>query len=234
MKLVTDTKKVELYHWCIGDGLRRGNFFQVGNAAWIHWLHTAVFTGHSTILADELSLCWAVLSYLKFYLPLMSPGISLCPLLQWAPAGTHHTQHNLPYASELQKHFLHMQMTAVVYVAQRSNESLSLISSEAPRGGSAHPALGCPAGAVWQAALHSLCDQGREAGNSGKRVVRLSPWGMFFRTLIYLCPGSWFSSVTISRRDEDAAKQGLHVTSPWAVSAARVVSKAVKDHPWGL
>lgn len=157
MKLVTDTKKVELYHWCIGDGLRRGNFFQVGNAAWIHWLHTAVFTGHSTILADELSLCWAVLSYLKFYLPLMSPGISLCPLLQWAPAGTHHTQHNLPYASELQKHFLHMQMTAVVYVAQRSNESLSLISSEAPRGGSAHPALGCPAGAECGKLLYTPC-----------------------------------------------------------------------------
>lgn len=123
MKLVTDTKKIELYHWCIGDALKRGNFFQVGNAAWIHWLHTAAFTGHSTILADELSLCWAVLSYLKFYLPLMSPVISLCPLLQWSPAGIHHTQHNLPHASELQKHFLHMQMTAVVYVAQRSNES---------------------------------------------------------------------------------------------------------------
>lgn len=133
MKLVTDTKKIELYHWCIGDALKRGNFFQVGNAAWIHWLHTAAFTDHSTILADELSLCWAVLSYLTFYLPLMSPVISLCPLLQWSPAGIHHTQHNLPHASELQKHFLHMQMTAVVYVAQRSNESPPWHLQKTPR-----------------------------------------------------------------------------------------------------
>lgn len=84
---------------------------------------------------------------------------------------------------------------------QRSNKSPSLTFKN-PQRWFCTPCSGWPCWSkVWQAVLHSMCDQWREAGDSGRRVVPLSPWGTYFRTSTYLCPGSWFSSVTISRWD---------------------------------
>lgn len=117
------------------------------------WCLNSLDTHHSTIHGDELSFRWAVLSYLKLYFSLMSPGISLCPLT--SVVTNRNSSHNLPYPSEFQKHFLTMQMT-VVCVA-REVTSLPPWSSKTPRGGSAHPALGGPAGAKSDKLFYTPC-----------------------------------------------------------------------------